>query len=137
MTPSRPYLVRALHEWILDNNCTPYVLVDANMPKVIVPSDFVNDGRIVLSISPTAVQGLVIDDEGVSFSARFGGVPMSVYVPVMAILGIYTKEKGEGMFFGEEPGIPDPDLEPIPPTPSKDATPSKGESSRPSLRVVK
>ena len=80
MTPSRPYLVRALNEWILDNQCTPYVLVDASLAGVQVPQDYVNKGQIVLNISMTAVQNLLIDDQGLSFNARFGGVPMSVYL---------------------------------------------------------
>lgn len=142
MTPSRPYLVRALHEWILNNDCTPYVMVDASMPGVAVPEDFVKEGRIVLNISPSAVRGLAIEDVGLSFTARFGGVPMSIYVPAMAIMGIYTKENGEGMFFGNEPGIPGPDD--TPPSDSgstitdKSASDSKKKGSgRPALRVVK
>ena len=139
MTPSRPYLVRALHEWILDNNCVPYVMVDASMPGVAVPEDFVKEGRIVLNISPGAVHGLVIEDAGLSFTARFGGVPMSIYVPAMAIMGIYTKENGEGMFFGNEPGIPGPDdTPPSPPKPEKSTSEHAGKSSgRPTLRVIK
>ena len=143
MTPSRPYLVRALHEWILDNDCIPYVMVDASMPGVAVPDDFVKEGRIVLNISPSAVHGLVIEDAGLSFTARFGGVPMSIYVPAMAIMGIYTKENGEGMFFGNEPGIPGPEDTPPPPGPKPAETKkpasdgSRKNSGRPSLRVVK
>ena len=74
MTPSRPYLMRALNEWILDNHCTPYVLVDAGIQGVQVPQDYVNNGQIVLNISPSAVQNLLINQDGLSFSARFGGV---------------------------------------------------------------
>ena len=100
MTPSRPYLMRALNEWILENDCTPYVLVDAGLPGVQVPDDYVNNGQIVLNITPTAVQDLYIDDEGLSFNARFGGVPLDLYVPMVAILAIYAKENGQGMVFG-------------------------------------
>ncbi|WP_221801787.1 ClpXP protease specificity-enhancing factor [Oceanobacter mangrovi] len=140
MTPSRPYLVRALNEWILDNQCTPYVLVDASLAGVQVPQDYVNQGQIVLNISPVAVQSLLIDNEGISFNARFGGVPMSVYVPTVAILAIYAKENGQGMVFGTEAGAPDPDLPPEPPRPVKsDASEKTAQSAsgRPSLKVVK
>lgn len=134
MTPSRPYLVRALNEWILDNNCTPYVLVDATLAGVLVPQEYVNNGQIVLNISPSAVKDLFIDDAGIAFNARFGGVPMSVFVPVVAILAIYARENGQGMVFGSEAGAPDPDD--MPPPPSKKSEPPKAEG-KPSLKVVK
>ena len=133
MSPSRPYLVNALNEWILDNNCTPYVLVDASLPGVQVPQDYINNGQIVLNISPTAVQGLTINGDGLSFSARFGGVPMTIYVPVVAILAIYARENGQGMVFGSEAGAPDPE-DPTPPPQQPDPEPS---GSRPSLKEVK
>jgi|TARA_R110000868_G_scaffold4278_10_gene27198 stringent starvation protein B len=137
MTPSRPYLVRALNEWILDNQCTPYVLVDASLAGVQVPQDYVNKGQIVLNISMTAVQNLLIDDQGLSFNARFGGVPMSVYVPTVAILAIYAKENGQGMVFGSEAGAPDPNDPPEPPKPKQTESETKASSGRPSLKVVK
>ncbi len=133
LTPSRPYLVRALHQWILDNQCTPYVLVDTTMPNVSVPEEFIENGQIVLNISPAAVKDLLMDDEGVSFNARFGGVPMSVFVPTIGILAIYAKENGEGMMFGAEAGAPSPDQPPpTPPTPRMSP-----QSSKPSLKIVK
>lgn len=135
MTPSRPYLMKALNEWILDNKCTPYVLVEAGLPGVQVPQDYVSNGQIVLNINPSAVQNLIIDDEGMAFSARFGGVPMSVKVPVVAILAIYAKENGQGMVFGSEAGAPDPDD--TPPPPKKEPVEEKTSASRPSLKVVK
>jgi len=134
MTPSRPYLMRALNEWILDNECTPYVLVDASLPGVQVPEDYVNNGQIVLNISPGAVKALHIDGNGLSFNARFGGVPIDIYVPMVAILAIYAKENGQGMVFGSEAGAPDPNQPPEPPQPEPTG---KGEKSRPSLKVVK
>lgn len=138
MTPSRPYLVRGLNEWILDNQCTPYVLVDASLSGVQVPQDYVNQGQIVLNISPVAVQNLLIDDEGISFNARFGGVPMSVYVPTVAILAIYAKENGQGMVFGTEAGAPDPEDPPTPPKPEKESAEAAAPATgRPSLKVVK
>lgn len=133
MTPSRPYLLRALNEWILSNQCTPYVLVDAAIHSVQVPQEYVNNGQIVLNISPSAVQSLLIDDAGLSFNARFGGVPMDVYVPMVAILAIYARENGQGMVFGSEAGAPDPS-DPTPPPPQ----PRNNEGqNRPSLKVVK
>lgn len=135
MTPSRPYLMRALNEWILENDCTPYVLVDAGMPGVQVPEDYVNNGQIVLNISTFAVKSLLIDDDGLSFNARFGGVPIDLYVPMIAILAIYAKENGQGMVFGNEAGAPDPDQPPEPKKPkSRDEKPAK---PRPALTVVK
>ena len=105
MTPSRPYILRALYEWLLDNDVTPYVLVDATYNNVTVPHQFVQDGRIVLNVSPSAVRGLHIDNEALSFNARFSGQPMDVYVPIVAVQAIYSAENGEGMGFGMEPGV--------------------------------
>lgn len=133
MTPSRPYLIRALHEWITDNQHTPYIVVDAGVQGVDVPQDFVSDGQIVLNISMTAVQQLSLDNDAVNFSARFGGVPMQVYVPAIAVMAIYSKETGQGMSFGREPGAPQPpDQTPPPGSPQK-----KAKTNRPSLKVVK
>lgn len=134
MTSSRPYLLRALHEWVLNNEMTPYVVVDASFPDVDVPRDFVSNGQIVLNISPSAVKGLVIGNDYVEFGARFGGVPTRVTVPVEAVLAVYAKENGQGMVFGAEPGNhPDPE----PPSRRKPASSSVPARSRPSLKVVK
>lgn len=132
MNPSRPYLLRALNEWILDNHLTPYVVVDAGIKGVEVPSDYVSNGQIVLNISPGAVKGLLISNDALEFSARFGGVPMQVYVPVQAVMAIYAKENGQGMVFGAEPGAPGPDG----PGPSSSDSTSSG-AKKPSLKVVK
>lgn len=130
LTPSRPYLVRALHQWILDNQCTPYILVDTSMANVSVPEEFVENNQIVLNISPAAVKELLMDDEGVSFNARFGGIPMAVFAPSMAILAIYARENGQGMMFGSEAGVPSSDQPPPPP-------PSSPQTGKPSLKIVK
>ncbi|MGA7799769.1 MAG: ClpXP protease specificity-enhancing factor [Gammaproteobacteria bacterium] len=126
MTPSRPYLIRAIHEWILDNDLTPYLLVNAEVTGVHVPQQFVEGGKIVLNISPQAVQGLSLGNDEVGFRARFSGAPMEVLAPVHAVLAIYAKENGRGMIFTEEDGQPPPDA----PSPTK-------SSGRPSLKVVK
>lgn len=132
LTPSRPYLIRALHQWVLDNQCTPYILVDTSMPNVSVPEDFVENGQIVLNISPSAVRDLLMDNEGVSFNARFGGVPMSVFVPTIAVLAIYARENGQGMMFGAEAGAPTLEQPPEPPVP-----PQPPQGNKPSLKIVK
>ena len=100
MTSRRPYLLRALHEWILDNNCSPYLLVDTRLPEVVVPLQHVKDDKIVLNLSPSAIRGLEMGDEYIMFSARFSGAPMEVIVPIDAILALYASENGEGMVFG-------------------------------------
>jgi len=79
LTPSKPYVVRAIYDWIVDNNCTPHVLVDADVEGVVVPVDYVNEGQIVLNISPTAVVSLHLGNDVIAFSGRFGGVPMEVF----------------------------------------------------------
>ena len=133
MTPNSPYLIRGLYEWILDNGMTPHLLVNANHPKAQVPLGFVQEGRIVLNICPTAVHGLVLGNERIAFSARFGGVPTEVSFPPQAVLGIYARENGRGMLFPEDEVDGDAegeaaDAEPEPPTPPR---------ARPSLKVVK
>ncbi|WP_234418485.1 ClpXP protease specificity-enhancing factor [Dongshaea marina] len=103
MTPSRPYLLRAFYDWILDNELTPHLLVNAELPYVQVPQQFINDGQIVLNIAPRAVVGFTMDDDAVSFNARFGGVAHQVYVPMAAVMAIQARENGAGTFFPPEP----------------------------------
>jgi stringent starvation protein B len=134
MTPSRPYLVRALNDWILDNDMTPYIVVDVGIQGVSVPEDYVTNGQIILNISPGAVNDLLVDGDAIAFKARFGGVPMQVYVPIAAIMAIYSKENGQGMVFGSEPGAPEP---PTPNDPDGDQKPSEHSSQKPSLKIVK
>ncbi|MCB1856698.1 MAG: ClpXP protease specificity-enhancing factor [Gammaproteobacteria bacterium] len=130
MTSNRPYLIRALYEWLVDNSLTPHLLVDASQEHVRVPPDFVEEGRIVLNIAPTAVQRLELGNKLISFNARFGGRPMDVLVPPPAVLGIYAKEDGRGMLFPEE----GPDEDSGPPDNDTDPTPPR---DRPALKVVK
>lgn len=130
MTPSRPYLVRALYEWIVDNGCTPYVLVDATAEGVDVPQQYVKNGQIVLNVSPSAVAELSITNEGMRFRGRFGGVAIDVLAPMGAVLGVYARENGQGMVF--EPERPQPA-----PPPPEDAPRGGGGGGKPSLRVVK
>jgi stringent starvation protein B len=106
MLSSRPYLARGLYEWLLDNEHTPYVVVDAEQAGVIVPRQFVQNGQIVLNVGPTAVRDLHIENDAITFSARFGGQPMQVVVPMPSLIAIYARENGVGMVFGHEPVIP-------------------------------
>ena len=127
MTSSRPYLIRALYQWIVDNGVTPYVLVDALVQGVDVPQQHIQDNKIVLNIAPMAVEGLTLGDDAISFSARFSGKSVNLFVPIEAVLAIYARENGQGMMFNEEPGTT---------TPPDDSSP-KDEKPKPSLRVVK
>ena len=99
LTPTRPYMARAIYEWICDNSMTPYLLVDATVKYTMVPEQFIQDGQIVLNIVPHAVHALQISNEAITFSARFGGVSRDIYVPMAAIIGLYAKENGQGLFF--------------------------------------
>ena len=102
MTSSKPYLVRALYDWILDNDATPHILIDTTLAGVQVPPGFASDGKLVLNLAPQAIQGLEIDNDYVAFSARFGGVAQDVHCPMEALLAIYARENGEGMMFPAE-----------------------------------
>lgn len=143
MNSSRPYLVRALYEWIVDNDCTPHMLVNAEYPKVQVPQGFASDGQIVLNVSPSAVRHLHMDNDAVSFEGRFGGVAHTLFVPIEAILGIYARENGQGMVFELEPPVLDDDEyeEDEAVEPDDDGPPAGGPpprpTGRPSLKVVK
>ncbi|MBD3649152.1 MAG: ClpXP protease specificity-enhancing factor [Pseudomonadales bacterium] len=127
MTSSVPYLLRAVNEWILDNDCTPYLILDADVEGTSVPREYVKDGQIVLNISPAAIRDLQLTNDYISFNGRFGGVPHEIYAPIAAVLGIVAKENGEGMWFPRESS--DPPEPPSPPDPSK-----KGP---PDLKVIK
>ena len=140
---SRPYLVRALYEWLLDNDDVPYLVVSAQLPFVEVPQDFVKDGQITLSIGPTAVQSLSMENEAVSFVARFGGTPRQVYIPIMAIVAVVGKATNQGMVFGLEPSIAVDADKSASTEQNKGASvgsskkPSKSTEVPPSLRVIK
>lgn len=123
--PRRPYLLRAMHEWMSDSGQTPHVVVDAAVPGVVVPAEHIREGKIVLNLSHAATRGLVIGNDTVQFEARFGGRPWQVTVPVHAVLGIYARETGQGMIFGEEGGPEPPEPEP------------SGRPGKPKLKVVK
>lgn len=129
MTPLKPYLIRSIYEWITDNNLTPHLLVNAEYPGVSLPSEFIEDGRIVLNIRPEAIQGLVLGNDEIQFNARFAGKPMHINTPIQAILAIYAKENGKGMIFD-----PDEFEDETPPPPEPEP---KKAPQRPQLKVVK
>lgn len=128
MTPLKPYLIRAIYDWILDNNLTPHLLVNAEDPNALLPQQFVQDGRIILNIRPAAVEALSLGNEAVEFNTRFSGKSTYINAPISAIMAIYAKENGKGMVFEIEDSQND---EPPPPQPEK---PKK---AKPALRVVK
>ena len=103
MTPQRPYLLRAIHDWIVDNQLTPHLLVDATHAGVKVPENYVEEGRIVLNISHSAVQHLELGNEWIMFNARFNGVAMQIEVPMSAVMAIYAQENGRGLVIPDEP----------------------------------
>jgi stringent starvation protein B len=133
----RPYLIRAIYDWCVDNGHTPHLLVAADYPGVSVPLQFVQEGRITLNLSPMAVQSLNIDDDPIWFSARFSGRPFDVIVPPGAVLAIFARENGEGLVFGEveppEDGGDTPRLPPDSPAPAPEKPKARGGH----LRVVK
>jgi len=126
----RPYLLRAMHEWMTECGHTPHVIVDAEREGSQVPRAYVKDGKIVLNLSASATQRLRLGNEDVEFDARFSGVVHHVHFPISAVLGIYARETGEGMVFSEQDLGPEP---PSRPTPAEEG----GGSKRPQLKVVK
>ena len=118
MTSTRPYLVRAIYEWITDNQMTPYILVNAQTPSIKIPERYVDNGRIILNIGNSAVRELRLENEGINFNARFDGQTMNVSIPIQAVMAIYAKENGQGMVLDDHKG-PHPPPEPPPEKVSK------------------
>lgn len=125
MTPLKPYLIRSVYEWIVDNDLTPHLLVNAENNKGSLPVDYIEDGKIILNMRPLAIQGLTLGNEFIEFNAKFGGKPMQIAASVNAVMAIYAKENGKGLVFDQENNDGDE-------TPPKQQPPNK-----PSLRVVK
>lgn len=133
MLSRKPYLLRAMHQWIVDSGMTPHIVVDVEVPGVEVPPGYAKDGKLILNTSYEATEGLEIGAEQVEFSARFGGVARNLFIPMDAVLAIYAQETGEGMIFG-------PEQEPTPPTSPDTPEGDTGKpdaSRRPSLKVIK
>ena len=133
MTSSKPYLIRGLYEWITDNGMVPHLLVSVEVDNIKVPFQYAQDGKIVLNISHTAAINLKINNDYITFSARFSGAMMNIVIPTYAVMAIYSKETGAGMAFNEEDegswdgGNPPPDDTPPPASPS----------GKPHLKLVK
>lgn len=132
MTSSQPYLIRAIYDWIIDNGFTPYLLVNAENDYAMIPRDYVEDGKIVLNINPSAISDLQLGNDYIMFNARFSGKAMEVSVPIVAVLAIYARENGQGMMFDENNND-------LPPSPPEDPPPSDHpkKSQKPQLKVVK
>jgi stringent starvation protein B len=146
MKARRPYLLRAIHEWITDSLCTPHLVVDANVKGVEVPRQYVKDGKIVLNVSWNATANLRLGNDEVSFSGRFGGVSLSVCVPIGAVLAVYARETGQGMIFTDDDIASAPTREAASPQATRPETsddstpppkPPSGGSGRAKLKVVK
>jgi stringent starvation protein B len=125
MTSNRPYLLRALYQWITDNGMTPHILVDAELEGVQVPDHTVQKGKVVLNVSAGATEQLLLDNDSISFKARFSGAPHNIMVPMIAVIAIYARENGQGMMFAQ-------DDTPPPPVDGSDQPPSRSH-----LKVVK
>ena len=128
---NRSYLLRAFYDWIVDNQVTPYILLDAEVPHVEVPTQYVKDGKITLNISLDAILNLKIDSKAIQFEASFNGQSMLVYAPIQAVLAIYARENGQGMVFSEEEANQG-DGDGTPPRP-----PTVRPGTRPKLSIVK
>ena len=125
MNSSVPYLVKAIKEWIQDNGLTPYLVINAEGNDVEVPNEHVQDGKIVLNVSPSAVRNFYAGNDGIEFSGRFSGVAREIFSPIGAVVGIFAKENGKGMWFSDQP-------EPSP------TGPEGGEiKSKPKLKLIK
>ncbi len=132
MSARRPYMLRAVYDWLVDNQLTPHLVVDATQPHCQVPFEFVKDGQIVLNIAPSAVGNLQLLNDSVQFSARFSGKPHRVYVPIAAVVALYARENGAGTIFEDEPQLHEPQ-----PEPSTEAPTDKPTKKRPNLKVIK
>lgn len=132
MTSSRPYLIRALYEWIVDNGLTPYLLIDATQDGLNAPLEYADKGKLVLNVAPRAVRALNLGNNAIDFNARFGGAARDVHLPIRAVLAVYARENGQGMLFSES----DDGDEPPPDSGGDDSSPGGGRK-KPLLRVVK
>ena len=140
MSSNRPYLLRAIYDWISDNDLTPYILVDAAYAGVRVPPQVVKNGQVVLNLATRAVANLDLGNEWINFQARFSGVSQVIQIPVQAVLALYAQENGQGMMFpadGEGGDTPPPETPPDDPTPGTAEGSDKPKRGAPHLRVVK
>ena len=137
MVSSRPYLVRAVHDWIVDSGLTPHLLVDAEVEGVEVPDEAMQDGKVVLNVSPQAVRDLIMDNELITFVARFGGVSRAISIPTVAVQAVYARENGRGMMFPEEEDLGQAEGRKADSEGDDVKKDDEGAPRRPNLRVVK
>lgn len=152
MTSNRPYLLRAVYDWITDNDLTPYILVDAGREGVRVPPQVIKNGQVVLNLAMRAVANLDLGNDWIGFQARFSGKSQSILIPVQAVLALYAQENGQGMMFPAEDAadapapapVAGPAIAPVPdqPAPAGEQAPESGSDSKPRngaphLRVIK
>jgi len=132
MNSSKPYMIRALHQWINDNDCTPLILASSDHQDIQIPNGIDEDGKVVLNISHGATKNLEIINEGILFDARFAGKSEHLFVPINSVLAIYARENGQGMMFNEGP-----DDVPEPPDETKSIKDKQNNQSKSFLKVVK
>ncbi len=139
ITPTRPYMVRAIYQWIEDNALTPYLMVDATAENVQIPTEHVQDGRIVLNIASRATGNMSMENDYIHFSARFSGVSQEIWVPLIAVMGIYAKENSQGMFFDpNEYEDYEPEEDSVrPSTQNPTAVPKPKPNNKAGLKVLK
>ena len=138
-TLQRPYLLRAMHEWMSDNNLTPHIVIDVDAAKTDLPLEYAKDGKLVLNVSYSATQNLVISNDGASFDARFGQASRHLDIPILAILGIYARETGQGMIFSAETTSEDESVSEGGETAEKqsDTGNKHPDRGRPELKIIK
>lgn len=136
MTPKRPYFLRAFHEWLSDNELTPYLMVDARHPDIIAPLEYAQDGKLVLNASYSATKDFLVDNEAVSFSARFGGVSRQLWLPIACVEGIYAKENVSCGFFFDPAEYPAPSVDDTKSPKQSASHPSPKKSNSP-FKVIK
>jgi stringent starvation protein B len=138
MNSSKPYIIRALHEWISENDCTPLVLVSSQHEDVQIPRGIDEDGKVVLNVSYGATKNLELINEGILFDARFSGISQNIFVPMESILAIYARENGQGMMFGDNDELPDPpkSIKSTDKKPTQEKS-TKSAASKSFLKVVK
>lgn len=132
MTSSKPYLIRAMFDWIVDNDYTPHIVVNADAQGVQVPEEYIEDGKIILNIAPRAVRDYQMTNDWITFDARFAGAALEIHVPTHAVLAIYAQENGRGMVFNEDEEFEGDDDDHPPTSPT-----GRGGKGKPNLRVVK
>lgn len=133
MTPQRPYFLRAFHEWLSDNEMTPLLLVDTTHPDIIAPTEYAQDGKLVLNVSYSATKDFIIENEAVSFSARFGGISKEIWLPIACVQGIYAKEDGALGAFFDPSEYPAKEIEPA----KEVAQPTKNSATKSPFKVIK